>query len=81
MPALSPTMEKGNIGKWNKGSGDIINEGDVLIEIETDKAQMDFEYQDDECYLAKKLVNEGDKDVKVGSVINQILYLLSLLLY
>src|SRR5436309_16142034 len=44
MPALSPTMTSGNIGTWQKNPGDTISPGDVLVEIETDKAQMDFEY-------------------------------------
>ncbi|KAI8090964.1 pyruvate dehydrogenase complex dihydrolipoamide acetyltransferase [Gilbertella persicaria] len=68
MPALSPTMTAGGIGKFQKAVGDAINPGDVLVEIETDKAQMDFECQD-EGYLAKILISEGDKDVPVGKPI------------
>jgi len=47
MPALSPTMTAGNIGTWQKQPGDVLAPGDVLVEIETDKAQMDFEFQED----------------------------------
>lgn len=65
VPALSPTMTQGNIGAWKKSIGDKISPGDVLLEIETDKATMDFECQD-EGYLAKMLIPEGSKDVPVG---------------
>ncbi|KAI9014147.1 2-oxoacid dehydrogenases acyltransferase-domain-containing protein [Hyaloraphidium curvatum] len=65
LPAMSPTMESGNVGAWKKKEGDKVNPGDVLVEVETDKAQMDFECQD-EGYLAKILVPENTKDVKVG---------------
>ncbi|KAL6719744.1 pyruvate dehydrogenase complex dihydrolipoamide acetyltransferase component (E2) [Lecanora helva] len=68
MPALSPTMTSGNIGTWQKKAGDTISPGDVLVEIETDKAQMDFEFQDDGV-LAKILKDSGDKDVAVGNPI------------
>ena len=67
MPALSPTMTAGNIGVWQKKPGDSIAPGDVLVEIETDKAQMDFEYQE-EGVLAKILKQTGDKDIAVGNV-------------
>jgi pyruvate dehydrogenase E2 component (dihydrolipoamide acetyltransferase) len=67
MPALSPTMTSGNIGAWNKKAGDTLSPGDVLVEIETDKAQMDFEFQD-EGVLAKVLKEAGEKDVSVGTV-------------
>ena len=67
MPALSPTMSMGNVGTWQKKIGDEISPGDVLVEIETDKAQMDFECQE-EGYLAKILVETGTKDVKIGTV-------------
>jgi pyruvate/2-oxoglutarate dehydrogenase complex dihydrolipoamide acyltransferase (E2) component len=67
MPALSPTMTSGNIGTWQKKAGDSIAPGDVLVEIETDKAQMDFEFQEDGT-LAKILRDSGEKDVPVGSV-------------
>lgn len=67
MPALSPTMTSGNIGTWQKKAGDSIAPGDVLVEIETDKAQMDFEFQEDGT-LAKILRDSGEKDVAVGSV-------------
>lgn len=69
MPALSPTMSAGNIGTWQKKAGDALQPGDVLVEIETDKAQMDFEFQD-EGVLAKVLKETGEKDVAVGSVRN-----------
>jgi len=69
MPALSPTMTSGNIGTWQKKAGDTIAPGDVLVEIETDKAQMDFEFQED-CVLAKVLKGSGEKDVAVGNVSN-----------
>lgn len=68
MPALSPTMTQGAIGTWQKQPGDKIAPGDVLVEIETDKAQMDFECQD-EGFLAKIIVNSGAKDVPVGTVL------------
>lgn len=68
MPALSPTMSAGNIGAWQKKAGDSLNPGDVLVEIETDKAQMDFEFQE-EGTLAKVLKETGEKDVPVGAPI------------
>ncbi|KAK0942209.1 pyruvate dehydrogenase complex dihydrolipoamide acetyltransferase component (E2) [Friedmanniomyces endolithicus] len=68
MPALSPTMTAGNIGAWNKQPGDALAPGDVLVEIETDKAQMDFEFQEDGV-LAKILKESGEKDVAVGNPI------------
>lgn len=68
MPALSPTMTAGNIGVWQKKVGDSIAPGDVLVEIETDKAQMDFEFQE-EGVIAKILKDSGEKDVAVGSPI------------
>ncbi|KAI1367253.1 dihydrolipoamide acetyltransferase component [Xylaria arbuscula] len=68
MPALSPTMTAGNIGAWQKKAGDSIAPGDVLVEIETDKAQMDFEFQE-EGVLAKVLKDAGEKDVAVGNPI------------
>ena len=60
-------MQAGNIGAWQKKAGDSLAPGDVLVEIETDKAQMDFEFQD-EGVLAKILKESGEKDVAVGSV-------------
>ncbi|OQO02184.1 Dihydrolipoyllysine-residue acetyltransferase component of pyruvate dehydrogenase complex, mitochondrial [Cryoendolithus antarcticus] len=68
MPALSPTMTAGNIGTWQKQPGDTLAPGDVLVEIETDKAQMDFEFQE-EGVLAKLLKESGEKDVAVGNPI------------
>ena len=67
MPALSPTMTAGNIGAWQKKPGDSIAPGEVLVEIETDKAQMDFEFQE-EGVLAKILKETGEKDIAVGNV-------------
>lgn len=60
-------MTSGNIGTWQKAAGDTIAPGDVLVEIETDKAQMDFEFQEDGV-LAKILKDSGEKDVAVGNV-------------
>ncbi|KAL1553174.1 Pyruvate dehydrogenase complex component E2 1 [Salvia divinorum] len=68
MPALSPTMSQGNIVKWMKKEGDKIEVGDVLCEIETDKATVDFESLE-EGFLAKILVPEGSNDVPVGQPI------------
>lgn len=61
-------MIQGNVGPWQKSIGDQLTPGDVLVEIETDKAQMDFEFQED-GYLAKILVDQGSKDVPVGKPI------------
>jgi pyruvate dehydrogenase E2 component (dihydrolipoyllysine-residue acetyltransferase) len=68
MPALSPTMEKGNLAKWLKKEGDKVKSGDVIAEIETDKATMEYEAVD-EGTLAKIVVPEGTQDVAVNSVI------------
>ena len=68
MPALSPTMEKGNLAKWLKKEGDKIKSGDIIAEIETDKATMEFEAVD-EGTLAKIVVPEGTQDVAVNAVI------------
>jgi pyruvate dehydrogenase E2 component (dihydrolipoamide acetyltransferase) len=68
MPALSPTMEKGNLAKWMKKEGDKVAPGDVLAEIETDKATMEVEAID-EGTLAKIVVPEGTQDVPVNQVI------------
>nr|KJB73419.1 hypothetical protein B456_011G233300 [Gossypium raimondii] len=68
MPALSPTMSQGNIAKWKKKEGDKIEPGDILCEIETDKATLEFECLE-EGFLAKILVPEGSKDVPVGQPI------------
>ncbi|MCL8385187.1 pyruvate dehydrogenase complex dihydrolipoamide acetyltransferase [Xanthobacter aminoxidans] len=68
MPALSPTMEKGNLAKWLKKEGDTVKSGDVLAEIETDKATMEVE-SIDEGVLAKILVPEGSQDVPVNQLI------------
>jgi pyruvate dehydrogenase E2 component (dihydrolipoamide acetyltransferase) len=68
MPALSPTMEKGNLARWLKKEGEKISSGDVIAEIETDKATMEYEAAD-EGTLAKIVVPEGTQDVAVNSVI------------
>src|ERR1700729_1741280 len=72
MPALSPTMEKGNLAKWLKKEGDSLKSGDVIAEIETDKATMEVEAVD-EGTLGKILVPEGTNDVAVNTPIAMIL--------
>ena len=72
MPALSPTMEKGNLAKWIKHEGDKVKSGDVIAEIETDKATMEIEAVD-EGTLGKILVPEGTNDVAVNTPIAMIL--------
>src|ERR1700720_3865922 len=72
MPALSPTMEKGNLAKWVKNEGDKVKAGDVIAEIETDKATMEVEAVD-EGTLGKILVPEGTNDVAVNTPIAMIL--------
>src|SRR5205807_9645344 len=72
MPALSPTMEKGNLAKWLKKEGETIKSGDVIAEIETDKATMEVEAVD-EGTLGKILVPEGTNDVAVNTPIATIL--------
>src|ERR687886_2740683 len=68
MPALSPTMEKGNLAKWVKKEGEKVKPGDVIAEIETDKATMEVEAVD-EGTLAKIVVPEGTADVPVNQLI------------
>jgi pyruvate dehydrogenase E2 component (dihydrolipoamide acetyltransferase) len=68
LPALSPTMEFGGIANWVKKEGESISAGDILVEIETDKATVDFEAQDD-AFLAKILVDSGTTDLPVGTPI------------
>src|SRR6478735_4790949 len=72
MPALSPTMEKGNLSKWLKKEGDTVKSGDVIAEIETDKATMEVEAVD-EGTLGQILVPEGTADVAVNTPIAVIL--------
>ena len=72
MPALSPTMEHGNLAKWIKKEGDTISAGDVIAEIETDKATMEVEAVD-EGVLAKIVVQEGAQEVAVNSLIAVLL--------
>lgn len=74
LPALSPTMEMGTIVSWEKKEGDKLNEGDLLAEIETDKATMGFETPE-EGYLAKILVPAGSRDVPIGKVFGQIVFI------
>uniref|UniRef100_A0AC35F9Y9 Lipoyl-binding domain-containing protein n=1 Tax=Panagrolaimus sp. PS1159 TaxID=55785 RepID=A0AC35F9Y9_9BILA len=68
LPALSPTMESGTVVSWQKKEGDKLEEGDLLCEIETDKATMGFETPE-EGYLAKILIAEGTKDVAIGKLL------------
>ncbi len=68
MPALSPTMEKGNLAKWLKREGEAVKTGDVIAEIETDKATMEYEAVDDGV-MAKIVVPEGTNDVPVNQLI------------
>src|SRR3712207_1627604 len=72
MPALSPTMTEGNLAKWLKKEGDNVKAGDVLAEIETDKATMEVEAVD-EGKLGKILVPEGGQGVKVNEPIALLL--------
>ncbi len=72
MPALSPTMEEGTLAKWLKQEGDTIEPGDIIAEIETDKATMEFE-SIDEGTLSKILIEEGAENVAVGTVIAMVL--------
>src|SRR5271155_2983109 len=68
MPALSPTMEKGNLARWLKKEGEAVKTGDVIAEIETDKATMEYEAVDDGV-MAKIVVPEGTNDVPVNQLI------------
>lgn len=68
MPALSPTMSSGVIVKWHKKEGEKINPGDILCEVQTDKAIVAYEF-DDEAVLAKIVVEEGSKEINVGELI------------
>ncbi|KAK6029572.1 pyruvate dehydrogenase complex dihydrolipoamide acetyltransferase [Ostertagia ostertagi] len=68
LPALSPTMEMGTVISWQKKEGDQLSEGDLLCEIETDKATMGFETPE-EGYLAKIIIQEGSKDVPIGKLL------------
>ena len=72
MPALSPTMEEGTLAKWNVKEGDKISSGDVIAEIETDKATMEFEAVD-EGVVGKILIQEGTEGVKVNTPIAVLL--------
>src|SRR3954462_9020847 len=72
MPALSPTMEKGNLAKWLKKEGETIKSGDVIAEFETDKATMEVEATD-EGTLGRILIPEGTADVAVNTPIATIL--------
>src|SRR5476651_874880 len=72
MPALSPTMEEGKLTKWLVKEGDVVKSGDILAEIETDKATMEFEAVD-EGRIGKLLVPEGTEGVKVNAPIATLL--------
>ncbi len=67
LPALSPTMEMGSILSWAKQEGEQVSEGDLLAEIETDKATMGFETPE-EGYLAKIMIPAGSRDIPIGKV-------------
>jgi pyruvate dehydrogenase E2 component (dihydrolipoamide acetyltransferase) len=71
MPALSPTMEEGTLARWLVKVGDTVRSGDVMAEIETDKATMEFEAVD-EGVIAEILIEEGSEGVKVGAVIAKL---------
>src|SRR5882672_12591868 len=71
MPALSPTMEEGKLAKWHVKEGDAVKAGDILAEIETDKATMEFE-SIDAGRIAKLLVPEGAEGVKVNAPIAEL---------
>ena len=72
MPALSPTMEEGTLAKWLVKEGDTVSSGDLIAEIETDKATMEFEAVD-EGVVGKILVPEGSEGVKVNTLIAVLL--------
>jgi pyruvate/2-oxoglutarate dehydrogenase complex dihydrolipoamide acyltransferase (E2) component len=72
MPALSPTMTEGSIAKWHKKEGDTVKAGDVIAEIETDKATMEFEAVD-EGTIGRILVPEGAQGIKVNQPIAMLL--------
>ena len=72
MPALSPTMEEGTLAKWHKSEGDTVESGDIIAEIETDKATMEFEAVD-EGIIGKILISEGSAGVKVNTPIAVLL--------
>uniref|UniRef100_A0A8R7QTA8 Lipoyl-binding domain-containing protein n=1 Tax=Triticum urartu TaxID=4572 RepID=A0A8R7QTA8_TRIUA len=67
MPSLSPTMTGGNIARWLKKEGDKVSPGEVLCEVETDKATVEMECME-EGYLAKIVCGDGAKEIKVGEV-------------
>src|SRR5688572_28217675 len=71
MPALSPTMEEGTLAKWHVKKGDTVKSGDVIAEIETDKATMEVEAVD-ECVVEDILVAEGSENVKVNTPIARL---------
>ena len=72
MPALSPTMEEGTLAKWLKKEGDAVKSGDIIAEIETDKATMEFEAVD-EGTIGEILISEGTQGVKVNAPIATLL--------
>lgn len=68
MPALSPTMESGNLASWEKSEGEEVGAGEILAQVETDKAVVDYEMQDD-AVLAKIIVPAGTQDLKIGDLL------------
>lgn len=69
LPALSPTVDKSTIKSWNKKEGDVIKEGDLIAQVETDKATIDWNWENqEEVYVAKLFVPDGTADVPVGQV-------------
>ena len=69
LPAFSPTVEKSTIKSWGKKEGDQLNEGDLIAAVETDKATIDWNYENPEpMFVAKLLVPEGTADVPIGQV-------------
>ncbi|AHX04990.1 pyruvate dehydrogenase complex dihydrolipoamide acetyltransferase [Ehrlichia japonica] len=69
MPALSPTMKSGTIRKWYKSEGDVVKSGDIIADIETDKAVMEFEYTDEDGIMGKVFFEEGSKNIEVNQLI------------
>ena len=69
MPALSPTMKSGTIRKWYKSEGDVVKSGDIIADIETDKAVMEFEYTDEDGIMGKIFFEEGSKNIEVNQLI------------
>lgn len=77
-PALSPTMTQGTLSEWEKEEGDFIDVGDVIFTVETDKANVGYDAQD-EGYLAKILIGNGTENVEVGTVVGVLVRILDFL--